>query len=786
MKSNAKTGERSLLAVACAAGSIGLFALSPAVAVEVYHGIVANPTSEALQAWHENLKAFPPIEEGCFHANYPNLVWEREQCLPVPTYRSPTYGNNSTTSPNGPRGISFGNAAADSSPAGSGGAAPEYVGDGQDYAAATSGTTTSATGSFPSVIGVTSEADTSGAIINPVDFGPGGAGYTMQINTNSSPASSSFCSSLGYPSGCKTWEQFIYATDYGTTQAGFNTGVTGAQAFIQNWIFLSYTDYHSVGCPAGFVAADNTNYGCAKNSPGVSATNVPGNKLALVKLSGSASTSGNDTVTFTYGTTAKAVSQSGRTLNIGATWKQSEFNVVGNAGGSVASFNNGSSITVKLQVNDGTQNSPGCVISGSTGETNNLILFPCVANGGAAPYIQFTQSLGQLLDNPSFESKLSPWAGSSTNANGSVDCSGGCSGFTGVTEAYASTASNGFAKLNGYGAAYTDKLSQSVAIPASIANTANTSSGTQTISTLTVTTATLQYYLHITTDETTTTDANDTLTVGVYDGSGNLLKTLATYSNLDANSKYVPYAHDLSAYIGQTVVIKFVGTENTSLKTTFLLDDVTLLAVPAPSSADTPTAKFTSALSGLTATFTDASTAASGDTIGSRTWTFGDGTTSTEVSPVHAYAKAGAYTVTETIRNATNGQSSWTTQTVDSTIVNDTYSQIQYSPAFSYSSNRSTGDYDKDIHYTTTNGASATYAFTGSGIDFISEKYSDEGLIAVYIDGALVQTVNASNSTRLAQQVLYTQTWTSSGNHTIKVVKQSGTYMLVDAFRVHP
>jgi len=97
--------------------------------------------------------------------------------------------------------------------------------------------------------------------------------------------------------------------------------------------------------------------------------------------------------------------------------------------------------------------------------------------------------------------------------------------------------------------------------------------------------------------------------------------------------------------------------------------------------------------------------------------------------------------------------------------------------------NRGVGDFNDGVHYTSTNGDSASLTFTGTGIDLISEKFSDEGTIDVYLDGALVQTVNAANSTRLVQQTIYTKTWPTAGTHTIKAVKRSGTFMLLDAFR---
>jgi hypothetical protein len=78
------------------------------------------------------------------------------------------------------------------------------------------------------------------------------------------------------------------------------------------------------------------------------------------------------------------------------------------------------------------------------------------------------------------------------------------------------------------------------------------------------------------TAETTTSKAYDKLYVRVYNSAGKLLKTLATYSNLNANSGYSQHSNSLNAYIGQTVTIKFTGTEDSSLQTSFLIDDTAL------------------------------------------------------------------------------------------------------------------------------------------------------------------------------------------------------------------
>ncbi|MEU0820790.1 hypothetical protein ABZ358_41930, partial [Streptomyces mirabilis] len=95
---------------------------------------------------------------------------------------------------------------------------------------------------------------------------------------------------------------------------------------------------------------------------------------------------------------------------------------------------------------------------------------------------------------------------------------------------------------------HTDTLSQSVTIP----------SGCK---------ASFTFYLHIDTAETTTSSQYDKLTVTA--GS----TTLATYSNLNAASGYAQKTFDLSSFAGSTVTLKFSGVEDSSLQTSFVVDD---------------------------------------------------------------------------------------------------------------------------------------------------------------------------------------------------------------------
>ena len=92
----------------------------------------------------------------------------------------------------------------------------------------------------------------------------------------------------------------------------------------------------------------------------------------------------------------------------------------------------------------------------------------------------------------------------------------------------------------------------------------------------TATTATLTFWLHIDTAETTTTTAFDTLQVQVRNSSGAVLATLATYSNLSKNTGYAQKSFDLSAYKGQTIQVYLVGSEDSSAQTSFVVDDFAL------------------------------------------------------------------------------------------------------------------------------------------------------------------------------------------------------------------
>ncbi len=207
-------------------------------------------------------------------------------------------------------------------------------------------------------------------------------------------------------------------------------------------------------------------------------------------------------------------------------------------------------------------------------------------NVGTSASVAFTVSNGtgggtttQILGNPGFETgTASPWVA----ASGILD--------NGTSEAAHSGSWKAW--LDGYGSAHTDTLYQQVAIdPAATA-------------------ASLSFWLHIDTAETTTTTAYDTLKLQIRNSSGTVLATLATYSNLNAATGYAQKSFDLGAYKGQTLQVYLVGTEDSSAQTSFVVDDFALNVTTGSGGASDTTAPTVSATeSGTSGTVTFSATA---------------------------------------------------------------------------------------------------------------------------------------------------------------------------------
>ncbi|HYD80180.1 MAG TPA: CehA/McbA family metallohydrolase [Paucimonas sp.] len=183
--------------------------------------------------------------------------------------------------------------------------------------------------------------------------------------------------------------------------------------------------------------------------------------------------------------------------------------------------------------------------------THSLVAkaYDAAGNIGTSNPVSFSVSnavASQLIANSGFESGSASWSATS----GVITNDSGMAARSGTWKAW----------LNGYGSAHTDTLYQQVTIPS------------------TATTATLSFWLRVASDETTTTQAYDTLRIQLRNSSNTVLTTLATYSNLNKGSSYVQRTFDVSAYKGQTIRVYFLGTEGSQVATSFVVDDVTLTA----------------------------------------------------------------------------------------------------------------------------------------------------------------------------------------------------------------
>ena len=293
---------------------------------------VAAPTGDDAEAqarasWRDTMVRTVAPDDGCFYAGYPSTVWLKVGCTTAPDR------------PYMPRS----------------GAIANTVGDGVDYVAQVTGLITNSIGTFPTVKGVRTERDEGQANV-----------YSLQLNSNFMSGTAA-CDGI---SGCLSWLQFVYSS--------------GEQsAFMQYWL-INFGNH----CPRGWNAFRPD---CFKNSAAIAVPTIPIAQLSSLQMSGTAVKNGKDTLIFTTETEAFATTGRDSVVDLATAWNESEFNIIGDGGGSKATFNKGSSITVKIAVDDGAINPAACVANaGTTGETNNLTLGSCSPVAG--PAIQFTES----------------------------------------------------------------------------------------------------------------------------------------------------------------------------------------------------------------------------------------------------------------------------------------------------------------------------------------------------------------------------------------------------------
>jgi hypothetical protein len=351
-----------------------------------------NPSDREREDFRKSMiSSFPG--KGCFEAKYRNKTWQPVLCGPAPTKPNPLVALQTR---------------------------PNQVGAGNDYFAVITGNISSATGSFDSVSGVNavySPTDTN----NPMIVYPDS--YTLQLNANQFPTQA--CNNVP---NCMGWEQFIFSQ---------RSDCGAPCVYIEYWL-LNYPS----PCPAGgpgsgwifFAPTSPMVCGCFLNTTTSAFPAQPVTVLGQLKLTGSAgagggrsgggplpqgyevaaSTSSNLPITVTAPPTPpappdQAILQTASgdliennqdsLLDLAKSWSEAEFNLFGDCCAFEAFLNSSLNLTVRLEVDNGTTNTPQCQ-NGSTfatAETNNLDLGTCSPVGGASPAIVFTESGGGPL-----------------------------------------------------------------------------------------------------------------------------------------------------------------------------------------------------------------------------------------------------------------------------------------------------------------------------------------------------------------------------------------------------
>ncbi|GLZ41585.1 zinc metalloprotease [Actinokineospora sp. NBRC 105648] len=143
---------------------------------------------------------------------------------------------------------------------------------------------------------------------------------------------------------------------------------------------------------------------------------------------------------------------------------------------------------------------------------------------------------GQKVLNGGFESGKTNWSDPNTTIGN----------WTSYNEPARSGSNSSW--LGGWGSTHTDTVTQSISIPAGCR-------------------ATLTFWLHVDSAETENL-AYDKLAVSLGSSS------VASFSNTDKRTGYVQKTYDVSSLAGQTATLKFAGSEDSNLQTSFVVDDV--------------------------------------------------------------------------------------------------------------------------------------------------------------------------------------------------------------------
>jgi len=121
----------------------------------------------------------------------------------------------------------------------------------------------------------------------------------------------------------------------------------------------------------------------------------------------------------------------------------------------------------------------------------------------------------------------------------------------------------------------------------------------------------------------------------------------------------------------------------------------------------------------------------------------------------------------------------------DKSWVNDDDPGVHYQ-GWEHRANLGDGSYNNDLHFTSEAGDVCDLTFNGTGIDCIGSKSPDMGSLEVFVDGVRQATADLQESgARKVQQVIFTKSGLTRGNHAIKLVSADASRVEIDGFRTY-
>jgi hypothetical protein len=244
------------------------------------------------------------------------------------------------------------------------------------------GNISQATGSFSHVTSGITETDAQTQQPNE---------FTLQLNSNFDAQSVVCQAGTHYGNGCHLWQQFMYSSP-GPGPDGKSSGLP--EIFMQFWVY-------NLGEPCDTIGWSQDKDGnCFTNSFAAPAPQVAASDLASVKLTGTASATG-DTVSLTYFSDAFAVTAGD--LGLYGNWNQTQWGVYGVPGGGAVFSPAGSALEADTAFVASTGSAaPKCMeetpdkVPGMTNEWNNLSLSTTTAppSPGPLPTVASFQTTG--------------------------------------------------------------------------------------------------------------------------------------------------------------------------------------------------------------------------------------------------------------------------------------------------------------------------------------------------------------------------------------------------------